>query len=343
MNKKDISYAIQSIHPKYIQEAGNISTKKYSTLKKTSPIKKTLVLAASFAIFFLLLIPATNVQAIYYFMYSISPELTQALKPVRRSCEDQGIRMEVISASIYENEAEIYISMQDLIGERIDETMDLFDSYQINHPFYSIASCNKIDYNPQTHMVTFLIHFTQLDGGKIEGDKVTFSVSSFLSHKQEYHATLPIDLSMASLTPQIQTEVQLRGMSGNFTEQLESGPYLTPLSENIYEPISGVSITAIGFIDEKLWIQTYYTNILETDNHGYLTLKDSDGNQLSCSASVSFWDEERCGSYKEEIFSISADELNNYTLYGDFWTCNSLTEGNWQVTFPLESGTFIEE
>ena len=36
--------------------------------------------------------------------------------------------MEVISINIHENEAQIYITMQDLIGDRIDETTDLNDS-----------------------------------------------------------------------------------------------------------------------------------------------------------------------------------------------------------------------
>lgn len=53
-------------------------------------------------------------------------------------------------------------------------------------------------------------------------------------------------------------------------------------------------------------------------------------------ASVSFWDAEKSGSYEEYIFDVSPDEIINYELHGYFWTCNTLTEGHWQVTFPLK-------
>ena len=63
---------------------------------------------------------------------------------------------------------------------------------------------------------------------------------------------------------------------------------------------------------------------------------NADGDEISSEASVSFWDSERSGSYEEYIFDVSPHEINDYTLYGDFYTCNSLTNGDWQVTFPLE-------
>ena len=31
------------------------------------------------------------------------------------------------------------------------------------------------------------------------------------------------------------------------------------------------------------------------------------------------------------------EDLAGYTLHGDFYTATTLTEGLWQVTFPLEN------
>lgn len=369
MNQKEISNAISNINAKYIQEAGNYSIRNKHILKKKNSVKKVLTWAAAFAICWMLLTQATNVQAVYQILYVISPEITQALKPVRMSCDDQGIRMEVLSASIHGNEAEVYISMQDLIGDRIDDTIDLIDSYRINCPFFNQASCHKISYDPNTDTATFLIHVTELDGEKsggkkIVGDKITFTVRSFLSHKQEYHAEIPLDLSTANLEPPIQSNVNFRGYGGYIEkilddndpfaassernsltmeenlameEKLPTLDYLVPSSDGIYVPVSGITITAIGFIDNRLHIQTYYENILETDNHGVLSLVDMDGKKVSAEVSISFWDSERCGSYDETVFLITPDEVGNYRLYGDFWAYNSLVNGNWQVTFPLEA------
>jgi protocatechuate 3,4-dioxygenase beta subunit len=55
---------------------------------------------------------------------------------------------------------------------------------------------------------------------------------------------------------------------------------------------------------------------------------NADGDEISSEASVSFWDSERNGTYEEYIFDVSPHEINNYTLCGDFYTCNSLTSGD---------------
>lgn len=48
--------------------------------------------------------------------------------------EYSGIKMDVVSA-------DIYITMQDLTGNRIDSTTGLNNNYSINHPFGGSASC----------------------------------------------------------------------------------------------------------------------------------------------------------------------------------------------------------
>ena len=71
----------------------------------------------------------------------------QYFTPVQHACEDQGIRMEVLSVYIHGDTAEIYISLQDQTGNRIDETTDLFDSYDILRPYDSTATCRFAGYD----------------------------------------------------------------------------------------------------------------------------------------------------------------------------------------------------
>lgn len=170
-----------------------------------------------------------------------------------------------------------------------------------------------------------------LKSTKIKGNYFSSPMSSILSNKQEYHdKILQIDLSTVNLSPQTQTDVDLRGwsFSGDISEEPEYTHYLTATSEGSFSPVNGVIVTGVGFIDGKLHIQAYYENILETDNHGYFHLVNADGDEISSEASVSFWDSERSGSYEEYIFDVSPNEINDYTLYGDFCTCNSLTNGD---------------
>lgn len=307
---------------------------------KRRPYRRYAALAAAAVLCVLLTVPAlayAGVAPAYGVLYAVSPAIAQTLKPVQMSCEGNGIRMEVISAAVQGDRADIYISMQDLTGDRIDETVDLFDSYQINRPFDSIATCRLVTYDEQQKAATFLISITRMDQKDISGGKVTFSVREFLSGKQMFEGLLPqLDLSSAAQSPDTQTGVDIRGGSqlDEAHTDADSIPVLVRQGDLLSSP--GVQVTAMGFVDGKLHIQTHYDNILETDNHGYVYLQNADGEVIQNDFSVTFWDETHSGSYDEAVFDVSAEGASGYQVYGTFWTGAKLTKGNWQVTFSLE-------
>ena len=232
--------------------------------------------------------------------------------------------MEVLSASVYENEAAIYISLQDLTNQnRIDETTDLFDSYYINRGFDSFASCQIVSFDKETNTATFLINITQANDREIGGNKITFGFREFISKKSKFEGDLSeLDLSKAVEAKDTFTPEWFRGASGT--------------DGGIVSPVDGVTVTNMGFIDDKLHIQVYYKDIMNFDNHGYITLYDKSGKKAEY-FDVSFFDDEEIGSYDEIIYDIKPDEVNNYTAFGKFVTCRNKTEGFWQVTFPLEN------
>ena len=58
--------------------------------------------------------------------------------------------MEVIAANIEGADAIILISLQDIMGDRLDETTDLFDSYSIHTPYAQSGGCSLVDYDDET-------------------------------------------------------------------------------------------------------------------------------------------------------------------------------------------------
>lgn len=52
---------------------------------------------------------------------------------------------------------------------------------------------------------------------------------------------------------------------------------------------------------------------------------------------TAFWDDEESGSYEEYVFDVPYEKLGDYKLCGELTVCDTLTEGNWQVTFPVSS------
>lgn len=304
---------------------------------------RPLIALAAILVCLALAVPAFAMPALaadpngYALLYSISPAAAQFFKPVNRSDEDNGIRLTVDSVYLHSDTVEIYVSLQDLTGDRLDETTDLFDSYRINRGFDCSATCSLAGYDAPTRTARFLISITSFDGQDIEGDKLTFSLNRLLTGKTETEgAVTGLDLAAAQAESATQ-RVEWRGGSGIATETdgstAETRTALVPTG-TLAAPAPGVTVTAIGYIDGLLHIQVLYENIHETDNHGQLWLENG-AEKLECLGSLSFFAENGSDSFEEYVFDVSPAQLADCTLYGSFVTADTLIEGGWEITFPL--------
>lgn len=333
MNREFLSDALGGIADRHISEAAESRPRRPFRLRRAAVI----VLAAALCLMLALPVMA-SADGSYELLYAVAPALAQRLKPVQLSCEDNGIQMEVVAASVQGDTAEAYIALRDLTGDRVDGTTDLFDSWSFHTPFDSANTCTPESYDASTHTATFYVLMTAADGADIrpEDGKITFSVREFLSHKQALEGVdLSAVVSAMPSAPETQTDMQLRGggLGNGFSETLI--PCLVPADEPLLIPADGAAVTGAGYVDGRLHIQVYYEDILRTDNHGFVYYVGEDGEPVYSTLSLSLWDDTQTGSYQEYIFDLPAEALDSVAFYGDFTTCGSLTEGNWQVTFPL--------
>ena len=332
MNIDKLTDAIGMIDDTMIKDAKETKKKMISF-----PVRR-LVAAAAVAFVCLGSVPAlaaADVEPAYNLLYSISPALAQKLKPVNLSCVDQGIQLEVDSAYIHNNTAEAILCIKDLTGDRIDETVDLFDSYDIRNIKDCSATCNLLDYNKTIGVASFAVRMEQTDGSSLSGSKVTVSLSKLLCKKGQFNGVLE-DISLSSVTdrPILTDNVKIRGGGG--APCPENALFLQPATAPLSTPLSGISLTGLGYENGKLHVQICYEDIGNTDNHGWIWMQDNNGELKECSYSVSFWDKTLTDSYEEYIFEIPYEELENYNLYGEFTNSNLLIEGDWEITFPME-------
>ncbi len=308
--------------------------------KRKRPLLRIAVTAAALITCISVSMPvlAAYVPAVYELMYLVSPEIAQYFVPVQESCEDNGIRMEVVSAYIHGNKAEIYITIQDLTSDRIDGTTDLFDSYDIHRAFSSSASCRLAGYDAQTKTAAFLILIEEWGDREIAGSKLTFSLREFLSHKTSAEG-VGVDIPLSGIESNAKTQkVYLNGWDG--IDPPLSGDEAAALvpQEAICSPLKGLDVTAAGYVDGRLHIQLATTEKLTLDPHGYFYLADGSGGQRLYDYSFSFTEEADTGvrtDYQEFVFDIPQDELDRYKLYGNFYTAGMRTAGDWRITFPL--------
>lgn len=341
MSAKISEKVLENIDEKYIDEAlGNVLNgnrkKTYKVFKSIGKVAACLGMVLVLSVLSLsAAVAAGNVTA-YNILFLFNSDIAVKLAPVNVSCESNGIKMEVESIYVHGDEAKIYISMQDLTGDRIDETMDLFDSYNIHTNGDQIGGCEIVAFDAENKLATFLITVQQMDGNRIAEGNMTFSVTKFLSGKEETDEELP-DISL-NATPilsdaDVQTDVEIRGGNGSWGNK-----YLKPNEEQSFSPVDGVTITAYGFIDDKLHVQVHYEEIVKYDNHGYVYWRDAEGNANVDHVQVSFWDEDKVSGYEEYVYDISPkDDLSEVFMWGHFFTCKNQITGNWRVTFPIEN------
>lgn len=341
MFKDDYKKIMQSIlpDPSLIEEVTEKAEHIENTRRKFTRRYRIPVVIAAVVVCASLLAatPALAVQyePTYKIMYAISPKVAQYFKPVQLSCESNGIEMTVLSSYVHDDTAEIYVAMRDLEGDRIDETVDLFDSERINIPFDSSGNCRLEGYDEETKTATFKVTIKTMNGETISNDKITFSVSQFLSHKH-HDENVKIPYNLGNAHDAVATQEIYEYDSSNYVKMLVAGePY-----ENF--PVKGIDLTGVAYIDGKLHVQTAVTDKLKNDNHCYIYLRDENGNIVDYVDHFYFNDSDSAVvdgrvDYEEDVFDIPKSEIENYTLWGDFVTCDTLTKGNWSVTYQIEN------
>ena len=104
----------------------------------------------------------------------------------------------------------------------------------------------------------------------------------------------------------------------------------------IANPVNGFSITAIGYVEGLFHIQVKIADLPRTDGHCLLWLEDAEGTSVSSLYSAAYTGGEEREDYYEFVFDLAPEEIDRYSIRGDFYTSGQYTEGRWRVTFPLE-------
>lgn len=274
---------------------------------------------------------AAGVPAINEMLYLISPEAAMHFRPVNRVCTDNGVTVELMAVNIYDNDAQMYISVQ---GDMIDETVDLFDNYKLDTSRFGITRCELETYLPDSNTALFFIDYFHEDGSPIEGQKLTFTLTELLTNKQEYEVDLTYlmpDTKEEAPSFKCERITAWSGRNGANPEQLNpSGLVLTP-ADKPSPIVEGTSLSAIGYVDGTLRVQLRFENAERNDNdtQSFIWFETPDGWIIADTSTLIFWDGDAC--LHEYIYTnIPEDAM----LKGYFTTCDSVS-GDWSITFPL--------
>lgn len=204
---------------------------KASVMEKTAPRQgmkfRPAVAIAAMLVAVLMAFPAmaAYVPAVNALMFQVSPEMAARFTPIQESCTKDGIRMEVVSASIHGATAEVCISFEDLEGERIDSRISIGGGRLLGkNPFLSGSWGDGIGY----------FSFDESSGKAI---MVIEENNSFWSNRKDRYLTAK-ELYSGKITVQVDyLYVVDETEDGEYCEQIVAeGPWCVtfPITESSY-------------------------------------------------------------------------------------------------------------
>ena len=340
--------------------------------KRVARFRPLSAVAAVLAVF-MLATPVMASEPVQDLMYQVSPEMAARFTPIRESDTDNGIKMEVVSASVHGATAEICISFEDMEGNRLNRNSM---PEQFHTQFTGLkalrsgswgGSIKDVDYSEETGKLILVLErtFNFYDEGagryltvqELFDGKLTVCLDNlyeFVRQPEVEISTSLTDNEVISVKVERghptdrPVEVPFDGFGSGSTR---GDPWLSQEYYEILEPgepvqqvTDALAITGIGYAEGQFHVQARIRAEEDEAPIFNLWFVDGNGNEVYHQRNHTFTIREgdNWGEYEEVIFDISQEELENYTLVCQVSERKSI-EGNWKVAFQFSESDYVGE
>lgn len=301
---------------------------------------------------------AAGVENVNALLYRIWPEAARALRPLDVAAETDGIRLEMISATLNEEHLLITWSLTDVENDRINEGTAC-NATILFRDGDGAAAGRLLSCDPENRQAVFACY--------LEYAHLPERVREELM-KESPHLENHLDLIVTGFMNTDSQTVNL-GRAGNakvaegvpVPEGLFSG---VPEGEFVLDPggspermlAEGVLLSGTGWVDGKLHVQLHLLPeaFVEESNgeivsfaegiRSRIYLRGEDGREIGISnnnpygAPKTAWPDEHGGLWMEMIFEVNPEEAEEYEIIGEFTdlraNLETKEEYEWRVTFP---------
>ena len=287
------------------------------------------------------------------------PQFNDCLVPVNLSCEDQGIRMDIIYGAVREQKALFVYSVEDLEGARImdsviccpvigtDSGTSDFQPYQFSMLYYDYTDCRY----------TGVVLYKYDDLSEIvETDEIKLAIRGIRNLRSETLHLEDLARDYDGLAELVDLPVLLEykvknsfdGKIEYYTNEDYQKLGLKVLDGGTQVPLGdGIILSGIGTAEGMIHVQLKYTHeILEYESRTV---------QVSCyergtSANLPAWtrpmawdtDNDGIADYEEYIFPCDPEALDNLRLEVTVTESDPAIEGEWKVRIPLARFPFLD-
>ena len=216
---------------------------------------------------------AAGVEDINAMLYKIWPEAARALRPLNLSDEVDGIRLDVLSASITDDQLLITYSLTDLRGDRINKDTECDPT--VEYPLGELGgrsetSNQMVSFDARKHQAVYaacseyasILSPEQVRFGSYL-DTVSFAISRLRTPVKTVTDLWPLMANQDYTTEAVSGPERNYGISSvaaegvQMNKRLDSPDILNP-ANNLHIPIAGeVELSGIGWIDGNLHIQIH--------------------------------------------------------------------------------------
>lgn len=322
---------------------------------------------------FMLATPVMATEPVQDLMYQVSPEMAARFTPIRESDIDNGIKMEVLSASVHGATAEICISFEDLEGNRLNRNSM---PEQFHTQFTGLKALRSgswggtikdVDFDEETGKLILVLERTfsfydeeagrNLTVQELFDGKMTVCLDRLYEFVAQPEVSVPVDLTDNEvITVKVErscpTDRPVEVPFDGFGSGAVSGdPWLMQEYYDILQPgepvrniTDALAVTGIGYAEGQLHVQTRIRADSSEAPVFDLWLADTEGNEVYRLRHHTFTirEGEKRGEYEEVIFDIPREELGNYTLVYRVSERKSV-DGNWKVAFRFSESDYVGE
>lgn len=312
-----------------------------AVMKKAAPRKRAAFRPAlAAAMIAVMLLAATPVMAEHlpWILEYIAPQLAEKLEPVQRSDTNNGITMEIVAASVKENQAELVVRIE---GDALKDPVGVAPHILTNREglssgaFKSILDYEGGEQDRANGIYYYQVLMTYRDGISLEEiltGELTVSLNNIMVTGSMYdNIQIPIapvdsdDLTMIKMS-----ELQNLGYNSFSCENIKEcrngctmeHMLISPCAEMFYEVSEDVGITCITFIDGMLHIQlkTKTGSMYHESAFWSPCLIDTDNNRIYSPTGYSYSQDDGTNQsgYSEYIFNISPEEIGSYSIGLDY-------------------------
>ena len=302
-------------------------------------------------------------------LYRIWPEAAMKLMPVDLSCEDQGIRMSMISAVAEDNEVYVTFSLEDLEGDRINGGSHTLMDFKFTFAWDNFSygwSNERGMYNPETRQLIYGEHIVLDAIDSIPQNNAIAAIIRWIANDGE---STYVDLKPMLEKYGAQAKAINAPSSAEYVDNEGNWQKLGSMSDktqvldwnnSVEIPLTdSISISGIGMVDGLLHVQLHYADYQEIvceiknsfpysyhpetadvrlydsdEEYGY----DSKGKyEYTEGINYLIWKNplNESEQWEEYIFTVDGELTEEQFFEANTWHHEAPITGNWHVTIPV--------